>query len=406
MELLNLITLQEAQNLSQGVFHLTLPTEEVGLLQAQDRVLGEGILSPEDLPPFSRSVMDGYAVKARDTFGASQEEPIYLLRKEEVQIGEQAEEILATGEAQEIATGAMLPPGADAVVMKEFTASSSPGQLEVRKPVAPGESLVGAGDDLKKGEKVLEEGRRLGPAEIGVLSALGMMKIPVFQKPRVGILSTGDELVEPGRVPVKGQIRDINSYTLAAVVSASYGTPLLAGIVPDVYEILEGAMKKVLPQVDILLISGGSSVGARDVTVPLLTEAAEDGLLFHGIAVKPGKPTICAQVDGKPVFGLPGHPVSVLIIYQLLVRPLLYRSLKLTAPPSYRAQLTKRIVSTPEREEYVPVRLCREGGLSVTPVFGKSSLITTLVEAFGLVRIPLDEEGILEGEEVEVLPFR
>lgn len=406
MELLNLITLDQARHLIAGIFSPLLKKEKVGLLQALNRVLGEDISSPEDLPPFSRSIMDGYAVRACDTFGASVEEPIYLQKRGGVLMGEEAKEALSPGEAWEVATGAMIPPGADAVVMKEYTTSFSQKELEVCRGVAPGESLVHAGDDLKEGEGVLEKGRLLGPAEMGVLSALGITEVSVFKPPQVGILSTGDELVGADGKPVKGQIRDINSYTLAAAVSASYGTPFLGGIVPDTTAALSEALEKILPQVDLLLISGGSSVGTRDVTVPLLTHRARDGLLFHGLAVKPGKPTLCGVVEGKPVFGLPGHPVSVLVVFHLLVRPLLLQSLGLKELPPLQAHLTRRIVSTPEREEYVPVRLEEKKELLVTPVFGGSSLITTLVNVFGLIKIPLDEEGLLEGEEVAVLPFR
>lgn len=405
MEFLHLITLEEACSLIEESTSLSLPVEEVTLYKALDRVIGETILSPEDLPPFTRSVMDGYAVKAQDTFGATEEEPLYLKIKGEVLMGEEAREELSSKEAYSIATGAMLPPGADAVVMKEYTSLPTEEEVEIRKSVAPYESIVQAGDDLTQGEEVLKKGHLLKAAEIGVLSALGITSIPVFRRPKIGIISTGDEILKAEESPKEGQIRDINSYSLATAVLESYGEPLLKGIVKDSYRLLKEAVEESLEEVDLLLISGGSSVGSRDVTVPLLEDLSLGSLLFHGVAIKPGKPTIAALINDKPVFGLPGHPVSVLVIYHLLVKPLLFQAMGLKKPLSFKATLTRTIFSSPDREEFVPVHLKEERGLLATPIFGKSSLITTLVNTNGLIQIPLDVEGLEKGEEVSILPF-
>lgn len=405
MDLLKLITLKEALSLISSRVSLSLTLEGVGLLEARDRVLGEAIICHEDLPPFTRSVMDGYAVKASDTFLASEEEPIYLKLKGEIKIGERTREELNLGEAYAIATGSMLPLGADAVVMKEYTSLPCMEEVEIRRPVAPYESIVQQGDDVKKGQKVLEPGQLLGAPEIGVLAALGHSCIPVVKRPKVGIISTGDELLLPEEEPLLGQIRDINSYSLATAVMATYGEPIQRGIVKDSYSQLKEVVEETLGEVDLLLISGGSSVGTRDVTVPLLKDLSQDDLLFHGVAIKPGKPTIAAIIHGKPVFGLPGHPVSVLVIYHLLVRPLLWKAMALKEPIIFKAPLGRKIFSSHDREEFVPVQLTEGRDPLAIPIFGKSSLISTLLKAKGLVQIPLDVEGLEKGEEVEVLPL-
>lgn len=404
MDFLTIITHEEAFSLVQERASLSLSLEEVPLLEARERILGKTITSQEDLPPFTRSVMDGYAVKASDTFLASEEEPVYLHRCGEIMMGEEVLEELKAGTAYAIATGAMLPSGADAVVMKEYTALPSEEEVEIRRPVVPHESIVKAGDDVKRGEEVLKEGLLLGAPQLGVLAALGITSIPVFKRPKVGIISTGDEIVPPHESPRMGEIRDINSYTLGAAVRSSYGEPILKGIVKDSYSHLQEVVEETLEEVDLLLISGGSSVGTRDITVPLLTHLSREDLLFHGVAIKPGKPTLAAILQEKPVFGLPGHPVSVLVIYHLLVRPLLYRAMGLQEPLPIKASLQRTIYSTSDREEFIPVSLTRRR--EAIPIFGKSSLISTLIKAQGLVQIPLDVEGVEKGEEVEILPFR
>lgn len=405
MDFLTIISLEEASSLIHEQASLFLSKENVSLLEARDRVLGETIAAKEDLPPFSRSVMDGYAVKASDTFLASEEDPIYLDLCGEVKMGEEALGVLNDGEAYAIATGAMLPLGADAVVMKEHTALPSIEEVEIRRPAAPYESIVQAGDDARKGETVLERGSLLGAPQIGLLAALGITSIPVYRRPKVGIISTGDELIPPETDPEVGQIRDINSYALGAAVYGSYGEPIYKGIVKDSFSRLKEAVEEALEEVDLLLISGGSSVGSKDITVPLLSQLSK-GLLFHGVAIKPGKPTLAAILHGKPVFGLPGHPVSVLVIYHLFVRPLLFRAMGLEEPLSLKASLQRDIYSTSEREEFIPVSLAEEGeDLKATPLFGKSSLISVLTKAKGLAQIPLEVEGVKRGEEVKILPF-
>ena len=387
--------------LSPQVERELIPTEE-----SLGRVTAEDIASPEDLPTFPRSTMDGYSVHASDTFGASEGIPAYLQVVGEVPMGRPPELRVSTGQAAKAYTGGMLAEGADAVVIVENTQAIDESTIEVFHPVAAGENVIQVGEDVRTGDPVLEAGHVLRPQDIGGLVALGITEVYVSRKPRVAIISTGDELVPPERKPGPGQVRDINTYSISALVEAAGGAPKPVAVVEDDYEAQRGAAVEALAKGDILVFSAGSSLSSRDMTADVLGSLGSPGVLVHGISLKPGKPTIVALVDGKPAFGLPGNPVSAAVVFNLLVRPTIYALMGCTAPPEphgVRARLSRDIASIAGREDHVQVRLVRNNGeLWAEPVFGKSNLIYTLVRADGAVTVPLDKGGLYAGEEVEV----
>jgi len=387
-----------------------LEKQTVPLMEALGRYLAEDLICPEDLPPFPRATMDGYAVQARDVFGARESEPVLLRLRGEIPMGVAPDFVLEPGEAARIATGGMLPEGADAVVMVEYTEEI--GELvEIRRPVSPGENVILKGEDARASEILLPQGTKLTPGKIGLLASAGITQVSVRRAPQVAIISTGDELVPPQERPAPGQIRDVNSYSLGAAVREAGGIPLLMGIIPDKVEDLFQAIKKALNQADVVLISGGSSVGVRDYTLRCLSDLPRAELLCHGVAVRPGKPTILARVGNKAVFGLPGQMASALLIFYILVRPLLLhlqgaseKDLKLT---SVRARASRNIPSAQGREDYIRVKLYRDQDqtLWAEPIFRRSGLISSMAQADGLLRIPEKSEGIYEGEEAEVFLF-
>ncbi|MGI6128875.1 MAG: gephyrin-like molybdotransferase Glp [bacterium] len=382
-----------------------LPVEEVALGTALGRVLAQAVVSAEDVPPFNRSTVDGFAVQAVDTFGASDGLPAFLEIVEDIRMGQTPREKLGSGDASHIATGGMLPPGADAVVMVEYTELIDEQTVAIMRPVAPGENVIRRGEDVQLGSQLLPAGRRLRPADIGALAAIGQTRVVVRQKPKVGIISTGDEIVAPETVPGPGQVRDINSYSLAAAVEEAGGEPLMMGLAKDELLTVRAVVEEALDQADIVVLSGGSSVGARDVVAKVLAELGPPGVLVHGVALRPGKPLLIALDQGKPVFGLPGHPASALVTFDLFVRQAMEWLLGLTSgpKPSVSARLTRNLASTAGREDHVRVRLVvQEEGLAAEPVLGKSGLITTLAQADGTITIASEQEGILAGEEVEV----
>jgi molybdopterin molybdotransferase len=390
-----------------------LPTrhavQDVPTRDALDRVLAEDLCSPADLPSFRRSTMDGFAVRAADTFGASEGLPAYLDLVDEVFMGRAPTRTLGSGECARIATGGMLPDGSDAVVMVEQTQEVGPTTIEAVRAVAPGENVVQVGEDVRAGDPILLRGHVLRPQDLGGLVAMGITTVRVAQRLRVAIVSGGDELVDPEHTPAVGQIRDINSYTLAAQVQRSGHDPVLAGVFPDEYAALEDAARKALATSDVLILSAGSSVSARDMTAQVVDSLGAPGVLVHGVSLKPGKPTILAVCGDKAVFGLPGNPVSCMVTYDLFVAPTL-AYLSGAAAPVQRivtARLTRNIASATGREDYVQVRLDRsaDGSLDAVPIFGKSNLIFTLVRADGMLKVPLDAGGLNAGAHVEVVLF-
>ncbi|RLT45326.1 MAG: molybdopterin molybdenumtransferase MoeA [Chloroflexi bacterium] len=381
-------------------------TEQIATADALDRVLASSLISPQDLPEFARSTVDGYAVNAVDTYGASSSLPAFLTVIGEVAMGRASELRMGVGEAALVHTGGMIPAGANGVVMVENTQVVDAASIEVLRPVAEGENVIQIGEDIRAGEPILGAGRRLRPQEIGGLLALGITTVTVAVPPRVAIISSGDEVVAPDQPVAPGQVRDINSYTLAGLTRRAGGEPILYGIVPDDRAALEAAAAQAHAEADIVVLSAGSSVSYRDLSVEVIAGLGAPGVLVHGLSVRPGKPTIVAVADGKPVFGLPGNPVSAMVIFDLIVAPTIRALLGAQEQPKaqMQARLARNIASTAGREDYVQVRLEeREGEVWAVPVLGKSNLIYTLVHADGTVKIDLNANGIREGAWVTVL---
>lgn len=379
--------------------------ERLAVVDALGRVTARRVISPEPLPAFPRSSVDGYAVRAADTFGASESLPAYLIVKGELPMGKVPPFDLQPGEAALIHTGGMLPAGSNAVVMLEYTQPSRENEIEVLRAVAEGENVLKPGEDIQQGEEVISAGVRLRPAEIGGLMALGILEIEVLRKPRVGILSTGDEVVPPEATVQPGQVRDINSYSLSALVEQAGGIAKRYGIYPDRAEALEAGLKEALDECDAVIITAGSSASTRDLTAEVINRMGKPGVLVHGLNIRPGKPTILAVCDGKPVIGLPGNPVSALVIAYLFMQPTLNRLCGVSGliRPGVRARLTVNLPSQAGREDYYPARLIqKEGQWLADPIFYKSNLIFSLSRADGLVHIPEDATGLGAGEEAEV----
>jgi molybdopterin molybdotransferase len=387
--------------------------EHIPTAEALGRVLAEALTAPQDLPEFPRSTVDGYAVIAADTYGASPGLPAFLALVGEAAMGQAATQALSGGEAILVHTGGMIPPGADAVVMIEQTQAVGAANIEVMAPVSEGQNVIGIGEDIRRGAPVLEAGRRLRAQDIGGLLALGITTVLAAARPRVGILSTGDEVVAPDQPVGPGQVRDINSYTLAALAQNAGGEPVRYGIIPDDRGALEAAAARAFAECDLLVFSAGSSVSYRDLTADVINGLGAPGVLVHGVSIKPGKPTILAVCGGKPVVGLPGNPVSAMVIFEQFVTPAILALLGATAPPQrqVRARLARNIASDSGREDYIQVRLeMRSSGQGseqgseqwAVPVLGKSNLIYTLVNAEGVIKIDLDSNGMKAGEWVTV----
>ena len=382
------------------------PAVDVPIAEALGRVTAQAAHATEDLPSFPRSAMDGYSLRAADTFGASEGAPAYFTIVGEVPMGKPAGVSVGTGDAALAYTGGMLAGGADAVIMVENTQKVDTNTIEVVRPVAHGENVVQPGEDVKRGEVILPAGHYLRPQDLGGLTAMGITAVSVAAKPRVAILSLGDEVVAPESTPAEGQIRDINTYTISALVEQAGGVPLPLGIIKDNYEEQTGSAIRGLDMADVLVISAGSSVSSRDMTAQVIDNLGQPGMLVHGLAIRPGKPTVIGLVNGKPAFGLPGNPVSAMVVFDLVVRPTLYSLSGCANPPeptTVTASLAQDIASASGREDFVPVRLKEDQGRRVAqPVFGKSNLIYTLIRSDGLVHVPLDRGGLYAGEDVSV----
>ncbi len=374
------------------------------------RVLAQDLVSAEDLPVGSRSSMDGYALSARDSFGASESNPAYLECIRTIEVNRFPDFSLASGECAWIPTGGFLPQGADSVVMVEYTDRLGGGTIEVRQSVAPGENVMAKGEDAAAGQVVLRAGTRLRPQEVGLLAALGIVSVPVYRRPKVAILSTGDELVPVEEKPAPGQIRDVNSYTVAALVEEAGGEAVHCGLVKDDREALTEAVARALEDHDAVVLSGGSSKGTGDVTIEALEAIPGAEILVHGIRLSPGKPTILARIGDKPVLGLPGQAGSAQVVMAVLGQPLMRRlagdgrAFDESVRSWRRARLARNVGSRQGREDYVRVRLeLHKGDLPLAhPVMGKSGLLRTLLQSDGLLRIPEEAEGVREGAEVDI----
>ncbi|MCQ6274538.1 molybdopterin molybdotransferase MoeA [Bacillus sp. V3B] len=378
------------------------------LFNALHYILAEDIVVKENVPGFRRSTVDGYAVKAKDTFGSSENMPGFLTVIGEVKMGEEPDKALGDGEAMYVPTGGMLPEESDAVIMIEHCEDLS-GLLNLYRQVAPGENVISIGEDLKEGESLLTMGTKLRSQELGALSSQGITEVSVYRKPVIGYLSTGDEIVpiETKQLGI-GQVRDMNGITIGSLVSEWGCEFLYGGIVEDSREELEKQAKEMLDKTDCLILSGGSSVGTKDYSVEVINSLGDPGVFVHGVSIKPGKPTILASANNKPIIGLPGHPASAMIIFYLFGQVIVHKlqGWKTDEKNLSRAIVTKNLPSTPGRTDYIRARLIyQDNQWFAEPIIGKSSLISTLVKSEGMIEIPSRSEGVQKGDLVSVRLF-
>ncbi len=387
-----------------------IDSESIDVVSALSRVLTEDVIAPHPLPEFQRTTVDGYAVRAQDTFGATDSLPAYLTLIGEVPMGDTPAFEIGAGQCALIHTGGMLPNGADSVMMLEYAQSARENEIEIFRAVANGENVIRIGEDVAKGQLILPKGSLLRPAEIGGLLALGITSVLVAKKILVGLISTGDEVIEPSQSPRPGQVRDINSYTLGALVEKSGGVAKRYGIISDQLQALKDAAAQTLSECDVVIITAGSSASTRDMTADVIRSLGAPGVLVHGINTRPGKPTILGVCNGKAVIGLPGNPVSALVNGYLFVVPVIEKLLGVLPKPkpTVQAKLNVNLSSQAGREDWIPVKLIENrkskiANYDAEPIFGKSNLIFTLAAADGLLRIHPDATGLSAGEVVEVL---
>ena len=386
-----------------------LSFEKVHIEDSLHRVLDEDVISPINLPEFRRSTVDGFALKAKDTYGVSEKNPAILRLVGEIPMGQISNIEVNEGEAVKVATGGMVPTGADSVQMIEFTESIDSHTLHVFKTLSPLENVIQIGEDVKAGETVLHKGHLIRPQDIGLMAGIGKTDVFVFLRPRVAIISSGDEIVPIENVPSPGEIRDINRYTIVSMVKEIGGIPIFLGIAKDRFNDLKEKIELGLRESDMVVITGGSSVGSLDLTGEVLQVFPGTEILAHGVSIRPGKPTLLADIDGKPFLGLPGHPVSAMVIFHFFGKPILEILSGLSREVIWhqikvKARASRNIPSVPGREDYVRVKLEeKDGTLWAHPIFGKSGAISNLVHANGLIRIGINEEGLEGGEEAEVI---
>lgn len=400
-EFLRVVRLEEARHLLENRWPKPL-CEEVYITAALDRVLAEDVVAMEDLPYHPRSTVDGYAVKAADCFGASESIPAFLNLAGEILMGDFLKEELKTGQCMWIPTGGFLPEGADAVVMVEHTERLGEDMVLINRPVGPGDNVIQKGEDCRRGEVVLKAGQVMRAQDLGVAAALGITHLKVIKPLKVGIISTGDELVAIEETPAWGKIRDVNSHVLAAAVRRKGGYPTLYGIVRDDSQDLKERIQQAMLENDILLLSGGSSVGTKDMTLKVLESFPDCEVLFHGISVKPGKPTVGSEVEDKLVIGLPGHPVSALMVFEVLLAPLFMGR----KSPIVLAVLDRNVPSQAGRDDFVRVGLRWDDDfIYAEPIWGKAGLIRIMAKADGYIHIPYEKQGLAKGERVKVHLF-
>jgi len=385
-------------------------TEMVAITEAVSRILAQDIKASLDIPGFRRATMDGYAVIAKSTFGATESNPSWLEITGQVEMGEVPDFSLTSGLAAKISTGGMLPQGSDSVVMIEHTETIDENSVEIYKSVAPLQHVIDSSEDFAKGDVVLKKGLKIRSPEAGLAAALGYSEIEVYKQPRVGIISTGDEVIPVNETPAPGQIRDINSYTLTGFLKEAGCIPVLYGIIKDDLDALFVACDKAAKETDMLLISGGSSVGTRDFTIDVLNKIENSDILAHGISISPGKPTIFAKAGKKLLWGLPGQVVSAMVVFKIVVLPFIN---KLKGADNVNgdaflisAKLSRNVASTQGRQDFVRVRLKnKDGDMVAEPVLGKSGLIKTMVAADGLLEIGENVEGLEKGSIVSIIPL-
>ena len=399
--MLEVVTASEAEKIIMDCTNAETAAEIVPLQEAFGRFSAEDVCAQEDLPAFSRSSVDGYALKAADTYGCSESIPAMLSYDEEILMGETPDSVLQNGSCFKIPTGGRLPEGADAVCMLEYSDDIGDEFRYFYKPVSAYENVIRQGEDCRIGEIVLKKGTRIGSKNIAILAALGITEVAVAKKIRIGVISTGDELIPFGNKPRKAQIRDINSVMLAAQIAELGAEAVIYPIVKDVRPELLTCVRRALDECDMVCISGGSSAGEKDSTLWVLEELGE--VKFHGISIKPGKPTLFAVADGKQIFGLPGHPQAAYMIFRLFAAPaILKKSFCVESRTVMKLKVTQNIPSNHGREEIVPVMIC---GDEATPVRSKSGVVSILSRSDGYLIIDRNTEGLAKGAVADVYLF-
>jgi len=406
MKILKVDTVTGAKiKIDQYFTDINLKIEEVEIYESLGRITAADIFSPCNLPEFNRSTVDGYALKASDTFGASDSLPVFLELAGKVEMGQGTDLAIAPGKAVYVPTGGMIPPGADGVVMLEYVEEMDDTTIAVHRPTAPGENMIVIGEDMKEGDLILKRGRKIKPQDIGALAGVGITKVLVFEKPRVAVVSTGDEIVEPAKDIPFGKVRDINTYAIAGL-AAELGADITdKSVVRDDFQVLKEKISSFLNHNHIIIISGGSSVGNKDATARVIDSLGEPGTFVHGVAVKPGKPTIIGRSGNTALFGLPGHPVSAIIVFKIFVEYLINKLYHRDDQESITITATAdaNINSAPGKETYQMIVLeGKDGDYRAKPVHGKSGAISLMTKSQGFVKIEHNKEGIKKGEKVQV----
>jgi molybdopterin molybdotransferase len=378
--------------------------EEINITKALGRIAFEDMASRTEIPDFHRATVDGYAVVAKDTFGASETMPVFFEVIGKVEMGEATTLKVSSGRCVYVPTGGMIPEGADAMIMIEHTESIDDGLIAVHAAVAPGQDIIQVGDDVIKGQRIIKKGRIIKSQDVGVLCATGIERIKVSKKPRIAVISTGDEIVDPFGEIKPGQVRDINTYTLSAMAEELGSEVTCKSVIKDDFELLKKALKEAASGNDIVVISGGSSVGIKDNTEKVINSFGEPGVFVHGVAVKPGKPTILGRIGNTAVFGLPGHPVSAIIIFKIFVGYLINKLLgKDSTTIKIQGVMGANVHSSPGKETYLMVELEEQDDIyTAKPIYAKSAAISQLSRAHGFIRIPVNKEGVLKGETVMI----
>ncbi|MDV3426831.1 MAG: molybdopterin molybdotransferase MoeA [Bacillota bacterium] len=407
MDFFNVVSADEAVKLINESVKTDTGYEKVNILDSIGRICCEDIRASVNIPEFKRSSVDGYAVRFKDTFGASEAMPAILNYKGEVLMGKVPPSDISYAECIYVPTGGMLPDSADSVVMIEYTDKLDEDTVLSYSPAAKGDNVINIGDDVKKGDVILKKGQKLRPYEVGVLASLGISQVPVYRKLKAAVISTGDELVPCTENISLGEVRDINTYLLCSLLLKDGVEPVSYGIIRDDYNLLKETVDRASEECDMVLISGGSSVGKKDQTLKVLNSYEDGKVLAHGISIKPGKPTIIGKRKDKLIMGLPGHPLACSVIYQAIVRKFIFCLMnyeEIIYPIN--AVMKINYHKAKGREEYLPVAVEKsEKGLTASPVFGKSGLISVFSKAYGYIRIEKDIEGLREGESVEVYPL-
>lgn len=400
-EFLQVVNYQEAAARLSDTFPAR-HVENSPLSKACGRVLAQSIVSPDDMPAFNRSTVDGYALAASDSFGASESLPAFLQQVGEIQMGKAADLEIRPGTCVWMPTGGMLPKASDAVIMVEYTERMGEDTILIYRPAGPGENVMLQGEDIRQGQVVYQPGHVLRSQDIGLLASLGIQILPVYQPYKIGIISTGDEIMPIEAVLQPGQVRDVNTYALAAAIQTLGHQPVCYPLVKDNRDRLQQSVSQALEVNDVVLMSGGSSVGIADMTMEVLLGFQGAELMFHGVAAKPGKPTLGIRIGSKVVVGLPGHPVSAIMMFHVLLAPLL-RGSKPMAFPSVASQ---NIASQAGRDDFIPVQLVEDNGqYTAQPLLGKSGLMGILARADGYIHIPYTQQGILAGQDCQVWLF-